>query len=113
MFYITAHTITQNQFANAFNDIQSRNTDVFTFGYQSSSPFRLGATTQAINNSPIVLLPNNLRTKNITSLEKSGDLHEIIIADGLRYVNRYSIKISYQLHLLDIYLLMKTHHLYF
>lgn len=96
MFYITAHTITQNQFANTFNEWQLTNSDVFapmgigmppTFGLAAAT----NATTRINTNTPIVLIPNNLHiNRNIIKSpdkgDKSGDLHQIVIDNGLRYV---------------------------
>lgn len=96
MFYITAHTITQNQFANTFNEWQLTNSDVFApMGIGTPPTFGLAAATTAttrINtNTPIVLIPNNLHiNRNIIESpdkkDKSGDLHQIVIDNGLRYV---------------------------
>lgn len=87
MFYITAHTITQNQFANTIDECQLTNSDGYTqMGIEPPAPLRLAATH--INNMPIMLIPNNLHTFNnnftLTDKQKNGDLHEIVIGDGLR-----------------------------
>lgn len=83
MFYITAHTVTQNQFANIDTDFQLPNTDPFAVCTDPVGPFGLiGAHDKK---SPIILLPNQLnKFENANKLpEKEFDLHEIIIADGL------------------------------
>lgn len=85
MFYITAHTVTQNQFANIDTEFQLPNNDPFAVCTDPVGPFGpFGLVGAHEKKSPIILLPNRLNTFGNTKLpEKEFDLHEIIIADGL------------------------------
>lgn len=83
MFYITAHTVTQNQFANIDSDYDLPNNDPFSVCTDPLGPFGLVGTHE--KKSPIVLLPNYLPTfENAKFPEKDFNLQEIIIADDLR-----------------------------
>lgn len=86
MFYITAHTVTQNQFANIDTDYKLPNSNPFAVCSHPVGPFGLVGANE--KKSPITLLPNQLNTfENTNKLpEKDFDLHEIIIADGLGWV---------------------------
>lgn len=89
MFYITAHTVTQNQFTNVVNDVQFPNIE--SPSVCIDIPAALGMTSSNdMNKRPIILLPCDLYTRNhIKSLESCGKLHQNIIADGLRYKTFY------------------------
>lgn len=78
MFYITAHTVTQNQFANINTEHQLPSPEPFSVCIDPLGPYGLATTNE--KKSPIVLIPYTI--DNLP--EKSGDLNQIFIADGLR-----------------------------
>lgn len=78
MFYITAHTVTQNQFANIITGNQFPNSNPFSVCIDPLGPF--GLSTIDEKKSPIILLPQTI--EKLT--EKNGDLQQILVADGLR-----------------------------
>lgn len=80
MFYITAHTVTQNQFADIVTDHQLPNSEQYLY-----PDFAFTSTDSYEKNHSIILLPGNFdNSDQIKSPEKDFDLHEII-ADGLRF----------------------------
>lgn len=78
MFYITAHTVTQNQFANIITGNQLQNSNPFSVCIDPLGPY--GLATFDEKKSPIILLPQTI--EKLT--EKNGDLQQILVADGLR-----------------------------
>lgn len=87
MFYITAHTVTQNQFAGVVNEVQLPNIESPSVCIDIPAP--LGVTkSNNVFKLPIILLPCDLSTDirdHIKMIEKSRKSHHNIIADGLRY----------------------------
>lgn len=89
MFYITAHTVTQNQFSNAGNDTELANNSTAPCpvcidipSSLSSNPVRVNAT---LAKTPIILLPNELNPFQLDQKHgKNKELREVIIAAGLR-----------------------------
>ena len=95
MFYITAHTVTKNQFSNADNANELANNPnvpcpicIDIPPTSNPHPARLSAT---FARAPIILLPNELNPfQKDQKFEKNKELHDIFIASGLRWiVNNY------------------------
>lgn len=85
MFYITAHTVTQNQFTNVVNEVQMPNIESPSVCINIPAGFGMTSPNDMIK-TPIILLPCDLSVRDhIKELEKCGKLHQHIIADGLRY----------------------------
>lgn len=90
MFYITAHKVTQNQFSNEAdnaNELANNNTaprPVCIDIPPSSNPHPVRANTGL--GRAIILRPNDLNNpfQKDRKLEQNKDLHDIIIANGLR-----------------------------
>lgn len=78
MFYITAHTVQQNQFANINPEHQLPSPDPFSVCIDPLGPYGLATTDD--KKPPIILLPYTV--EKLT--EKSADLHSVIVTDGLR-----------------------------
>lgn len=91
MFYITAHTVTQNQFANEgdnANELANNNIRPYSICIDipptSNNHYPVRVNT-GFARAPIILRPNDLNSfQKDRKLEKNQELHEIIIANGLR-----------------------------
>lgn len=89
MFYITAHTVTKNQFSNEAdnaNELANNNAVPCSIcidippSAQNHYPARVNT---GFARAPIILRPNDLNLFP-KDRKKSNDLHEVIIASGLR-----------------------------
>lgn len=98
MFYITAHTVTQNQFANIVTDAHLKKVDPFfctDFAPYGQAFGAVGSTTADVRRPSVILLPSHLRTSDQTKFaENDSDLQDVIIADGLRF----AFDLQYSVH---------------
>lgn len=86
MFYITAHTVTQNQFANGNNDVQRPIIDTCTVCVDIPIVHQTTSKRNVNNKIPIILLPSDLKSVNhLKLLEKNAELHQTFASYGLRY----------------------------
>lgn len=94
MFYITAHKVTENQFSNEADNANERPNnsnnrvpysvciDIPPSSNNNQHTVRLNT---GFARTPIILRPNDLNPfQKDRNIEKKKELHEIIIANGLR-----------------------------
>lgn len=91
MFYITAHKVTENQFSNEANNANelanNRKSSVpcpacIDIPPSANNHYPVRVNT-GLARAPIILRPNDLNSLQ-KDRKKSQELHEVIIANGLR-----------------------------
>lgn len=95
MFYITAHTVTKNQFSNADNANESGNNTTGPCPVCIDIPPLFNHHPVGMNATltrAIILRPNELNPfQKDQKFEKNKELHEIFIAAGLRLTTKIAI----------------------
>lgn len=85
MFYITAHTVTKNQFTDVGNADQLVNVESRSVPPSSASRPSRTIPAMGLTNTTVILVPSDLNPFNSAkNPEKGNELPQIIIANGLR-----------------------------